>query len=135
MTNVNLELPAPGVHLRDLRPCDSCSRPLAKQLDEPTMLNAYRIRLDYLVLDVGAVRQFGGLALFFGGNELLAGVFATDPELYKCFGRDEVLVCFNCYATQSLASIAEGAIRRREKAAERVGSSSPDSQADGHRDE
>jgi hypothetical protein len=132
MSDLELELPGPGVHLRDVRPCDSCGKPLAKRMDEPARLNAYRIRLDSLVLDMGAVRQFGGMALFFGGNELLAGVFAPDPELYKCFGRDELLVCFHCYATRSLASIAESARDRREKVA--AAAASPDSQADGHRE-
>lgn len=120
-----VEQPAPGVHVRDVRPCDACGEPLAKRPDAPVGLTAYRLRLDTLLLDVMALRTFSGVAVTLGGNEALAAAFTPYPEIYRCATRDELLVCFDCYALQSLAAIAERACSRREAAAQ---------QADGYRE-
>lgn len=123
--------PAPGVLAKDLRPCDSCGKPLAKCEGEPVSLSAYRIRFDSLFLDQHALQQMGGLSIFFGGNEVLAGIFTPGPELYKCFGRDELLVCLHCYARCTLAAIVEGANDRRCAEAEKTAATGAVRQGDG----
>ena len=100
------------------------------------MLTAYRLTVDSLILEQRAVQQFGGMAMFFGGNEALAELFAPDPELYKCFGRNEALICFDCYMRAPPAEVMEAARERREeREAEAEKAKSADSQADGHHDE
>lgn len=109
------ELEAKDVDIRDVKKCQGCDGPLRAD----GSLNAYRITVDSLIVDPGAVRQFAGLGLMLGSPGL-ADVFAPDRALLKCFGSDAALICFRCYCDLPMAHLLEriGERKRDEIGAE-----------------
>lgn len=102
-------LVAKDVDQADVKPCGYCGGPLSGR--GGSSLNVYRVTIDQLIIDPGAMRSLGGLTMMLG-NERIAGVFNPDPKLLKCFGSDAVVICFDCYCTHSAAALAEASIGR-----------------------
>lgn len=133
---------APGIHLRELRPCDVCGKGLLKREDGdlpvPSTLNVYRIKIDSLLYDQGAARGVVAITTYFGeervpGALAIADAMAPDTELLKCFATTpDLLVCWWCFVDGGpLAAIEEAARHRRERREEEAASLS---QADGYRE-
>lgn len=105
---------AKDVDQANVKPCAYCGGPLSGK--GGSSLNVYRVTIDSLIIDPGAMRSLGGLTMMLG-NERIAGVFNPDPKLLKCFGTDAVIICFDCFCTASPAALAEAANHRAEPAA------------------
>ena len=86
----------PGIDFRELRPCDHCKQPLTGKPGDVRHLDFYRVRVEQAIVNVGAVRQFAGLALQLG-SEALADVFAPERHAAKVLPGRELLLCFDCW--------------------------------------
>lgn len=114
---------AKDVDQANVKPCAYCGGPLSGK--DGRNLNVYRVTIDSLIIDPGAMRSLGGLTMMLG-NERLASVFNPDPKLLKCFGTDAAVICFDCYCTKSAAAVAEAAIERaKAEAAEATAAVAP----------
>lgn len=110
---------------RDLHPCDWCNKPIAgRGPDGRITIQFYVVTLATAVLDPQAVNQHMGLALM-TGSDRLAEIFTSKPDVALIIedqpgagGRDEALLCFNCWAgfgepTVRLAALAERVAERK----------------------
>ena len=87
----------PGIDFRDLRMCDGCGHPLTGKPGGIRHVGFYRVRLEHAIINVGAVQQFAGLAMMFGGDERMADVFAPERHAAKILGTPNTfLLCFDC---------------------------------------
>lgn len=81
----------------------------------------YRVRLQRLVADVGAVRRQAGLEMMLGGNAAIARAMGPDEDMAKPLGDEQsFLVCDACAldpeSPTPLMRMAEMVIERAEKA-------------------
>ena len=111
--------PKPGVERRDLAPCAACGQPLLKQRGGPPTLQAYRVELDMLMLDVVAVRQYHGVMAILGADnaftDRIAEAMAPDTELLKCLDTISGVVCQPCYFHRAPVDLAMSIRKRREE--------------------
>lgn len=59
----------------------------------------YRVVVDRMIVDVGAIQRRHGLELMMGGGQqgtVLAGVMGPDGPLAKSFSKETLLVCNDC---------------------------------------
>lgn len=100
------------MRVEDLRPCDGCGGPLLAA----GVGVFYQVRVSPVMPKPDAVRAHVGLAVMFGGNEALAGVFSPDPEVAMVMGEQEaalythLLLCFTCYGGRPLAELVEARV-------------------------
>lgn len=102
------------VDITQIKPCAACGGKLSGQYGHN--LNVYRVTIDSLIIDPNATRSFTGLSMMLGGSMALAGALSPDRKLLKCFGSDELIVCFDCYCDKSLAHLAERAQTQQDNA-------------------
>jgi hypothetical protein len=104
------------VKARDLRPCDACGKQIAGRMpDGTTRIQFYVVTLATAILMPQAINEHMGLATMLGGSHRLAEVFSSQPEVAKIVedqpgagGRDEALICFDCWCGElHLASLSE----------------------------
>src|SRR5574341_1716610 len=107
----------PAIRLRQARPCDACGLPTIRRPGESDSLTAYRVTVDTMLLDQGALRSMAGLAAILGAqlDAPILAAMAPDDEIYKCASREEMVVCFWCYADGAgLAALLEAVRARRQ---------------------
>lgn len=86
------QLPPSGIKVKDLRPCDVCSKPIV-----PTF---FRLRIERLIIDQGAIRQHLGLAQMLGSH-MLAAAMGTDEDAARILdGPADAVVCERCVLAQ-----------------------------------
>lgn len=59
-------------------------------------MHFYRIHVDHMALDFGAIRRRVGLELMMGGSVALADTFTPDTKLAQAMDSHEVQVCAKC---------------------------------------
>jgi len=62
----------------------------------------YKLTLDYLILDLNAIRRAQGLELQLGKAAPLASVLGPNEDLAKSVQLKEICVCLDCALTKSL---------------------------------
>ena len=95
--------------MNELRPCDSCSGPIAPLF--------YRVKVERTGILLRDVQREMGLAQYLGGNLQLAQVMGTNPDTTKAIESPvEIFLCANCACQQnSLAMFVEQRVERLEK--------------------
>lgn len=80
-----------GIKHKDLKPCLICGLGMA----HAGSLAFFRMRLDRMIIDSGAVRRAHGLEVMLG-NAYLANIMGPDEDLARQFTSDTVLICEPC---------------------------------------
>jgi hypothetical protein len=107
-----------------IRKCDLCGEGLARAV--PVF---FRVSIERMGIDVGAVRAIMGLATILG-SQRLASVMAPDNEVAKPIGDpDELVICHQCGIERKMsialfAEVAAGLAERRHEATMRERSTS-----------
>lgn len=110
-----------GVKHRDLRHCVGCG----KGMMHANNATFFRGRIDYMLVDMGAVQRAHGMEMMMGGGQagaVLANVMGRDEDLAKQVASHEFFACLPCSSTMSIWEIYERAgvlvERENEKAKE-----------------
>lgn len=115
------EFPKPGVERADLKPCAACGLPLLKQEKLPRTLQAYRVTLDMLMLDIRAGQTYAGIMGILGGEspeaDMVANALAPDTELLKCYDTVTAVICQPCYFNRPAVDLAMAIRQQRDKKA------------------
>lgn len=86
---------AKGLKQRDIRPCALCKQGV---MHDSNMV-FYRLRLEYHVVDVGAVQRAHGAEMMMG-SPALAQILGVDEDMSKVVDTGDILVCLPCAMTQ-----------------------------------
>lgn len=100
------------IHVDVIRPCDVCGEGLARQI--PLF---YRVNIERMAVNAGAVRSIVGLTTILGSQKL-AAVLSPDSDVAKPICEsDELIICHSCGVERemSVAELAERAAQRRER--------------------
>jgi hypothetical protein len=80
-----------GMKHRDFKPCAACGDGMMKN-----GLTFYRVRIERMLADPGAIRRAHGLELMIG-DALVANVMGPDEDLAILFdGPHDILLCEHC---------------------------------------
>ena len=88
---------------RDIQPCVMCQRGVMHDNN----LAFYRLDLQYLIANVGAIQRQSGLEMLLGGHARIALALGPDEDMATPISQGVVLVCLECATTYPLAAIAE----------------------------
>lgn len=82
----------------EIKPCVACN----KGVMHDNNLAFYRLSVEHLVADVGAIQRQAGLEMMLGGNAGLANIMGADEDMAKTLLKfDGLLLCQDC-ATKPL---------------------------------
>lgn len=98
----------------EITACAVCRRGVAHDRN----LTFYRVRVEYLVLNVQAIQRQHGLEQFFGGGQAaarIAHVMGPGEDIAKGLSEDTGLVCFDCAVTTSIVHLGEIFGKRAEE--------------------
>lgn len=70
-------------------------------------LTFYRLRTQYMFVNVGAVQRQSGLEMMFGGHAGIAQAVGPDEDLADVVSETDVLVCLDCAMRTTLCGIME----------------------------
>ena len=98
-----------GLTRRQITPCVMCGHGLMHD----GALSFYRVRIDSLLADVGAIKRRQGFELMMG-SVLLAEVMGPDENLAVAASREEALVCLSCALRYPLLVILDACEHREE---------------------
>ena len=90
----------------DIKPCIGCGQGVMHD----NQLVFYRIEIDRMVADIGAIQRQHGLEMSMGAAAPLASIMGPDEDVAKSFAKHEVLVCNECSFkpfAQLLESVSE----------------------------
>lgn len=90
---------------KDFEKCLICEQGVMSKNNNPLF---YRVKVDAMVIDLGAVQRTHGMELMFGGGVAganLASAMGDDPDLASPIESFEVLLCQNCALKTELLSI------------------------------
>ena len=78
----------------------------------------YRISIETLIADLGAIQRAAGLEMMVGGDTALARIMGPDEDIAKTVTTMDGLVCLPCLARASLGALLEVAANDEGAAAE-----------------
>lgn len=95
---------------KDLRPCDICRKPLGHS-GVPLF---YRVRIEIMGLDLGAIRRQIGLGMMIG-NAAIARVMGPDEDMAKpVVPAEDLILCRECALEYSVI-FAHGIVADRHE--------------------
>lgn len=95
---------------REITPCGACGRKVA----EGNVITWYRVAVEQLVADLGAIRRQAGLEMQIGR---LAAFMGPDEDIATSVWKTTTLICLKCATHLPLLALAEAVHARAEKAA------------------
>ena len=66
----------------------------------------YTAKIEYMVVDIGAVQRQHGLEMFMGSGQL-AAIMGTNEDIAKPIDSADIVICMTCAMQNSIASIME----------------------------
>jgi len=90
----------------DLENCTVCN----KGVCHDKQIQFYRVKIDNMIIDSGAVQRAHGLELMMGGGiggAVLGEIMGPNEDLAKELSSHTGLVCFNCACNSGITSLAE----------------------------
>lgn len=97
---------------REFSPCVVCNKGVAHEGN----LCFYRLKIEHMVLNVGAINRQHGLEMMLGGHGAIAQAMGLDEDLARTASDCTVLVCADCACQdQVIAAIHEQAVTAAEK--------------------
>lgn len=80
----------------ELKPCAACG----KGVMHAGVPIFYRVKIESMCIDAGAVKRQHGLEMMLGGNAALAFHMGPQEELAKAISEHECIVCSDCATDQ-----------------------------------
>ena len=77
---------------KDFKKCICCNKGM---MHNRMYIQFYRLKIDFMLIDVGAVQRANGLEQMMG-NAMIANVMGPDEDLAQATSSHEVLVCMEC---------------------------------------
>ena len=88
---------------RDLKPCMVCG----KGVMHNRSIQFYRVKVDFMMVDLAAVQRAQGLEQMLGGNAMIANAMGPDEDLAVPTSTVEGLLCLDCGIRHCVASTLE----------------------------
>ncbi|MDT0635068.1 hypothetical protein [Spectribacter hydrogenoxidans] len=91
-----------GLKRNDIQPCALCH----KGLMAGNQIAGYRVKIDHMLFDPGAIQRAHGLEMMMGGHVALATALGPDEALAQEVSSSTALICQAC-ALETRVSLAE----------------------------
>lgn len=88
----------------DLKPCSNCDKGVM-HTGNPMF---YRLRVDSMIVDPGAIQRQHGLEMMMGGNAAIAHAMGPQEDLAKELDSSELILCMDCMMAANVATLLPG---------------------------
>ena len=99
---------------KEIQPCAVCG----KGVMHDNLMTFYRVKLDYMIVNLPAIQRQTGLEMMLGGNAMIAHAMGRDEDIAIPLHEQSFLLCFHCAMEHPVAALAEIIDEKNSKAAE-----------------